>query len=95
MLGSTTEIAGQTIERNLLSAIIRPRIEEIWNCSIRMTQARMEHTVEADTFDWWCQPIDWSFRLICQAGKNQLASPILQLFQVWTRIAAALVFLLV
>ena len=45
MVGSTTEIAGQTIERNLLSAIIRPRIEEILELLHgRMKQARMEHT---------------------------------------------------
>ena len=44
-LGTTTEVAGQTIERNLLSAIIRPRIEEILELLHgRMERARMEHT---------------------------------------------------
>ena len=44
-LGSATEVVGQTIERNLLSAIIRPRIEEILELLHgRMKQARMEHT---------------------------------------------------
>jgi cell division protein FtsA len=38
-------VAGQTIERNLLSAIIRPRIEEILELLHgRMERARMEHT---------------------------------------------------
>jgi cell division protein FtsA len=41
----TAEIAGQTIERNLLSAIIRPRVEEILELlHDRMARARMEHT---------------------------------------------------
>ena len=41
-LGTTTEVAGQTIERNLLSAIIRPRIEEILELLHgRMKRARM------------------------------------------------------
>jgi cell division protein FtsA len=44
-LGSATEVIGQTIERNLLSAIIRPRIEEILELlQGRMQQAQMEHT---------------------------------------------------
>ena len=44
-LGSTTEVTGQTIERNLLSAIIRPRVEEILELLHgRMKQACMEHT---------------------------------------------------
>ena len=45
-LGSTTtEIGGKTIERNLLSAIIRPRVEEILELlQNRMAKARMEHT---------------------------------------------------
>ena len=45
-LGSaTTEIGGKTIERNLLSAIIRPRVEEILEIlQNRMAKARMEHT---------------------------------------------------
>ena len=43
--GSTTEVAGKTIERNLLSAIIRPRVEEILELlHDRMARARMEHT---------------------------------------------------
>ncbi|NCW30920.1 MAG: cell division protein FtsA, partial [Alphaproteobacteria bacterium] len=41
----TAEVAGQTIERNLLSAIIRPRVEEILELlHTRMERARMEHT---------------------------------------------------
>jgi len=44
-LDRTNEITGQTIERNLLSAIIRPRIEEILEVlHSRMERARMEHT---------------------------------------------------
>ncbi len=44
-IGGTTEIAGQTIERNLLSAIIRPRVEEILELlHDRMARARMEYT---------------------------------------------------
>jgi len=45
-LGSATnEIGGKTIERNLLSAIIRPRVEEILELlQHRMAKARMEHT---------------------------------------------------
>ena len=44
-LGSANEVIGQTIERNLLSAIIRPRIEEILDLlQDRMKQAKMEHT---------------------------------------------------
>ena len=44
-LDRTNEITGQTIERNLLSAIIRPRIEEILELLHgRMERARMEHT---------------------------------------------------
>jgi len=42
---ATTEIGGKTIERNLLSAIIRPRVEEILELlQNRMAKARMEHT---------------------------------------------------
>jgi cell division protein FtsA len=42
---TTTEIGGKTIERNLLSAIIRPRVEEILELlQNRMAKARMEHT---------------------------------------------------
>ncbi len=45
VIGGTTEIAGRTIERNLLSAIIRPRVEEILELlHDRMARARMEHT---------------------------------------------------
>ncbi len=44
-LGNTTEVAGQTIERTLLSAIIRPRVEETLELlHDRMAGARMEHT---------------------------------------------------
>ena len=44
-LGGTTEISGQTIERNLLGAIIRPRVEEILEfLHSRMQIANMEHT---------------------------------------------------
>ncbi len=44
-LNRTNEITGQTIERNLLSAIIRPRIEEILELLHgRMERAQMEHT---------------------------------------------------
>ena len=43
--GTATEIGGKTIERNLLTAIIRPRIEEILELlQNRMAKARMEHT---------------------------------------------------
>jgi cell division protein FtsA len=42
---TTTAIGGKTIERNLLSAIIRPRVEEILELlQNRMAKARMEHT---------------------------------------------------
>ena len=42
---ATTEIGGKTIERNLLGAIIRPRVEEILELlQGRMAKARMEHT---------------------------------------------------
>ena len=42
---TATEIGGKTIERNLLTAIIRPRIEEILELlQNRMAKARMEHT---------------------------------------------------
>ena len=42
---TTSEISGKTIERNLLSAIIRPRVEEILELlQSRMARARMEHT---------------------------------------------------
>ena len=42
---STTQIGGKTIERNLLSAIIRPRVEETLELlQNRMAKARMEHT---------------------------------------------------
>ena len=42
---TTTEIGGKTIERKLLSAIIRPRVEEILELlQNRMAKARMEHT---------------------------------------------------
>ncbi|MGB2095438.1 MAG: cell division protein FtsA, partial [Candidatus Puniceispirillaceae bacterium] len=42
---TTTEIGGKTIERNLLSAIIRPRVEEILELlQNRMAKALMEHT---------------------------------------------------
>ena len=44
-LGGTTAADGQTIERNLLSAVIRPRVEEILELlHSRMAKARMEHT---------------------------------------------------
>jgi cell division protein FtsA len=44
-LGATTTAGGQTIERNLLSAVIRPRVEEILELlHSRMAKARMEHT---------------------------------------------------
>ena len=42
---NTTEIGGKTIERKLLSAIIRPRVEEILELlQNRMAKARMEYT---------------------------------------------------
>ena len=41
---SAAEVSGKTIERNLLSAIIRPRVEEILELlQNRMAKARMEH----------------------------------------------------
>ena len=45
-LGMTnTEINGKTIERNLLSAIIKPRVEETLELlQNRMAKAQMEHT---------------------------------------------------
>ena len=43
--GDNIEIGGKSVERNLLSAIIRPRIEEILELLHgRMERARMEHT---------------------------------------------------
>tara|TARA_B100000989_G_scaffold206489_2_gene156452 strand:- start:475 stop:1776 length:1302 start_codon:yes stop_codon:yes gene_type:complete len=42
---TTSDVGGKTIERNLLSAIIRPRVEEILELlQKRMAKARMEHT---------------------------------------------------
>ena len=67
-LGSTTEIAATSKET--YCAIIRPRIEEILELSTTDETARMEHTVEVIHFDRWCQSIDRSLRLICQAGKK-------------------------
>jgi cell division protein FtsA len=58
-LGDTIEVGGKKIERNLLSAIIRPRIDEILEMLMsRMTQAKMHHAAGS--------------RLILTGGASQL-----------------------